>query len=220
MSAALILAFAEAVRAQDPPPRIGPFVIDLHGVAAPFSDDPKLAQSRSLLQPELPGFGLGLSGGVHVYFPKVLGIVFGVGGEVLTARSRFEPPEPAATTPSTPASGTTPALGLRAVTETLKSISPQLSMNFGNGNGWSYLSAGIGRSVWSIVPDGGTAFPVDEEVIRTINYGGGARWFAKKHLAFSLDVRLYEIDAGSPQLGFPGSPRALLLVIGAGISIK
>jgi hypothetical protein len=216
-----VVGQATAARAQDPPPRIGPFVVDLHGVVPTFSDDPLLAQSRSLLQPEMPGWGLGLTAGVHVYLPKVLGIVFGVGGEVLAARSHFEPPElPPATTTST-APATTPAgTRLRPVTETLKSISPQLSMNFGNGNGWSYLSVGMGRSIWSIVPEGGTPFPVDEEVIRTINYGGGARWFAKKHLAFSVDARLYEIDNGTPVFGFPGSPRKLLLVVGAGISIK
>jgi hypothetical protein len=219
LAAVALLASAAPARAQDPPPRIGPFVVDLHGVVPTFSDDALLAQSRSLLQPEMPGFGLGLTAGVHVYMPKVLGIVFGFGGEVFAARSHFEPPELPPATPTTPA--TTPAATrLRPVTETLKSISPQLSMNFGNGNGWSYLSVGIGRSIWSIVPDGATPFPVDEEVIRTINYGGGARWFAKKHLAFSLDARLYEIDNGTPQFGFPGSPRTLLLVIGAGISIK
>ena len=42
----------------------------------------------------------------------------------------------------------------------------------------------------------------------------------KKHLAFSLDVRLYDIGNGTPQLGYLGSPRTVLFVIGAGISIK
>jgi len=215
----VVLATPRAAGAQEAPPRIGPFAVDVHGVVPAFGNDPQLAQSRSLLQSEMPGHGLGVTAGLHVYLPKVLGIVFGVGAEVLAARSHFEPPQPPATTSTTPA--TTPAATpLRPVTETLTSISPQISMNFGNGNGWSYLSAGLGRSIWSIVPDGGTPFPVDEEAIRTINYGGGARWFAKKRLAFSLDVRLYEIDAGTPVFGFPGSPRALLLVIGAGISIK
>ena len=216
----VLVASAGAVRAQEPPPRIGPFVVDLHGVVPTFSDDALLAQSRSLLQPEMPGWGLGLTAGAHVYLPKVLGIVFGVGGELITARSHFEPPELPATSGSTTTPTTPAAPKLRPVTETFNSISPQISMNFGNGNGWSYLSVGIGRSTWAIVPDGATPFPVDEEAIRTINYGGGARWFAKKRLAFSLDVRLYEIDNGTPQFGFPGSPRTLLLVIGAGISIK
>ena len=43
------------------------------------------------------------------------------------------------------------------------------------------------------MPDGSDPLPVDEDPIGTINYGGGARWFAKKHMAFSLDVRFYEI---------------------------
>jgi len=159
---------------------------------------------------ELPGPAIGLSAAVHVYLPKILGITVGLGGEAIVARSSASPPDATAGTPST----------LRAVTETFKEISPQLSLNFGHGRGWSYLSAGIGQSKWSIVPEGNAPFPVDEDPIRTINYGGGARWFVKKHLAFSLDVRLYEIDAGSPAFGFPGSPRTLLLVIGAGISAK
>ena len=62
--------------------------------------------------------------------------------------------------------------------------------------------------------------PADDEPLKTINYGGGARWFAKKHLAFSFDVRFYAIDPGTPYFGFPGSPRATLLIIGAGVSVK
>src|SRR5437763_1035446 len=54
----------------------------------------------------------------------------------------------------------------------------------------------------------------------TANYGGGARWFAKRHLAFSVDVRLYEIQPGTSVAGRPGSPRTRLFVIGAGISLK
>ena len=76
-------------------------------------------------------------------------------------------------------------------------ISPQLSLNFGNGNGWSYLSVGIGRSLWSITPDGAQSRPIDEEPIRTINYGGGARWFIKPHLAFSLDGAMRSAAADS-----------------------
>ena len=37
----------------------------------------------------------------------------------------------------------------------------------------------------------------DEEPLKTINYGGGARWFTKTHLAFSFDVRFYAINPGT-----------------------
>jgi hypothetical protein len=56
--------------------------------------------------------------------------------------------------------------------------------------------------------------------LKTINYGGGARWFAKKHLAFSFDVRFHAINPGTASGGFPPSPRTTFLVIGAGVSVK
>ena len=93
------------------------------------------------------------------------------------------------------------------MTERYSTLAPQLSFNFGSGNGWSYISGGIGRSIWSIVPDGLDPLPADQERLKTINYGGGARWFIKNHLAFSFDVRFY---ATSPSESFeflPGSPR-------------
>jgi hypothetical protein len=204
-----VLAAARPVFAQEAPPPIGPFALDVHGVVPRFGDDPQLAASRGLSQAELPGSGLGLSAAAHVYLPKIAGITVGLGGEAIIARSSASPESSGSITST-----------LRPVTETFKEISPQLSLNFGNGHGWSYLSAGLGRAMWSIVPENQSPLPADEEVLRIINYGGGARWFAKKHLAFSLDVRLYEIPGGTPQQGTPGSPRTLLLVIGAGISVK
>lgn len=204
-----MLAAAGPASAQSPPPRIGPFVLDVHGVVPKFGDNPELALSRGLNTFELPGAGFGVSAGVHVYLPKIAGITVGLGGEAIIARSSTSPDTDTATTPT-----------VRAVTESFKEISPQLSLNFGSGRGWSYLSGGIGRSMWSVVPENVPASPADEEILGTINYGGGARWFAKPHLAFSLDVRLYEIENGTPTPGRPGSPRTLLLVIGAGISLK
>ena len=207
--AVIMMYGARPAFAQEAPPRIGPFALDVHGVVPRFGDDPQLAASRGLSQAELPGSGLGLSAAAHVYLPKIAGITVGLGGEVIIGRSGA----------SADTSGSTTST-LRSVTETFKEISPQLSLNFGNGHGWSYLSAGIGRAMWSVIPEGKSPLPADEEVLRVINYGGGARWFAKKHLAFSLDVRMYEIAEGTPQLSTFGSPRTVLLVIGAGISVK
>ena len=81
----------------------------------------------------------------------------------------------------------------RAVTSWFTAFTPQLSFNFGNGDGWSYISGGIGRGVWSTVPDAQQPLPADEERLTTINYGAGARWFAKPHVAFTFDVRFHEI---------------------------
>ena len=125
----------------------------------------------------------------------------------MMARATSTPPESSAAT-------------LRPVEERLVSASPQLSFNFGTGHGWSYLSAGIGRSQWSLHPRSESPGAADAEVLPTVNYGGGARWFIKQHLAFSFDVRVYEVQPGSSFGSNPGSPRARALTIGAGVSVK
>jgi len=213
-----LLAIAQPLVAQEPPPRIGPFVVDLHATVPNFPQDPQLAASRDMQLGEMPGVGLGIQVGATVYVLRWKAITFGLGGEFASSHSG-----------QTPLAGS----GLRSATETFQTISPQLSFNFGTGYGWSYLSGGIGGSTWSIIPAGQTPFPADSVRMKTINYGGGARWFAKKHLAFSFDVRIYQIDPGAPYdvppgtlpdypagTGLPGSPRTKLLILGAGISIK
>ncbi|HZR26994.1 MAG TPA: outer membrane beta-barrel protein [Vicinamibacterales bacterium] len=201
----LLLAATPAF-AQDPPPRIGPFVVDLHATVPRFPEDLQLSDSRGMSLAELPGTGLGVQVGVHIYPLKWKAITFGIGGEFASSRAT-----------QTPLAGVT---NIRAATETFQTIAPQLSFNFGTGRGWSYISGGIGQSTWSLIPEGQQAFPSDTDKMRTINYGGGARWFAKPHLAFSFDVRFYAIDPGTPYFGYPGSPRTTLLIIGAGISLK
>jgi hypothetical protein len=198
-----------AARGQDAPPRIGPFVVDVRGTSPNFpGDDAQLAQSRGLSVDELPGRGLGLDAGAHVYLFKWRVITVGVGAQMTLARA---------------ASGGVVQDGVeiaRPVTSWFTALTPQLSFNFGTGDGWSYISGGIGTSVWSTVPDGQPPLPGDEERLTTINYGGGARWFAKSHLAFTIDVRFHDINPGTPQGGLPGSPRATIFIIGAGVSVK
>jgi hypothetical protein len=193
---------------------MGPFVVDLRGAIPLFSAKDDVATSRGLKPPEMPGSGLGLTLGAHYYLPKLWIFRVGLGAEGMIGRSHssstdlYTDPTSSLIQP------------LRPTTETLKSFGPQLSLNFKGRSGWSYLSVGLGRSIWSIVPDGGTPRPVDEEVIRTINYGGGARWFITPRLGFTLDFRFYELDEGTATMSFPGSPRAVILVVGAGLSIR
>ena len=201
------LFVARPAAAQDPPPRIGPFVVDLHATVPRFPQDPQLAASRGMDLLELPGSGLGLQIGVHVYPIRWRGVTFGVGGEFTTGRARQTP--------------TAAQTSLRPATERFTAVAPQLSFNFGTGNGWSYISGGLGPSTWAVVPQGQEGFGADSETLKTINYGGGARWFMKTHLAFSFDVRFYAINPGTPFFaGALGSPRTTLLVIGAGVSLK
>ena len=193
-------------------PRIGPFVVDLHMTLPQFpSDSPALAASRDIKPTDLPGLGRGIDAAAHVHLLKWRAVTFGVGGNIMIGRSKSPAPQAIAGVPVTG----------QAVTERFTSIAPQVSLNFGNGYGWSYLSGGIGRSTWFIVPEGALATAADEEQIKTINYGGGARWFKKRHVGFSLDVRFYAINPGTPVgTHVVGSPRTTLIVIGAGISVK
>ena len=193
--------------AQEPPPKIGPFVIDLHGTVPRFPQDQALVDSRGGINSiaDLPGAGLGVQVGLHLYFFRWKAVTFGIGGEFAGGRAT-----------STPVEGS----GGVAVEERFTTLSPQLSFNFGSGNGWSYISGGLGQSQWFIEPVGKDATPQDTEFLKTVNYGGGARWFAKPHLAFSFDVRFYAIAPGTPYFGFPGTPRTTLLIFGAGLSVK
>ena len=211
-----ILCVTLPARAQEPPPRIGPFVVDLHGTVPKLPTSPALAESHALVASELPGRGLGVQVGAHVYFLRLRAVTFGFGGEYAASRARKTP----GSTPPPPPTADGEIVPLRPTEEKFNTVGTQLSFNFGTGRGWSYISGGIGRSTWSVIPDGREAFPSDTAQLKTINYGGGARWFAKKHLAFSFDVRFYAINPG-PAFGLiRGSPRTTMLVIGAGVSVK
>jgi len=202
----MFLACARPARAQDPAPRIGPFVVDLHGTFVSFPEDQLLADSRGMTLAELPGGGLGVQVGVHVYPVRWKAITIGLGGEYARSAARQAPVEG--------------VIGVRAAEERFTSFTPQLSFNFGTGRSWSYLSGGYGTSTWSIQPDGQNAYPPDSDHVKTINYGGGGRWFMKSRLAFSFDVRFYAINPGSAEFAFSQRPRTTLMVIGAGISVR
>jgi hypothetical protein len=191
--------------AQDPPPPIGPFVIDARGTVPLFPKDQQLADSRGLAVGELPGAGLGVDAGAHVYVFKWKAVTFGLGAQLTLGRSHASPAE---------------GSGLRSVTTRYISFTPQLSLNFGSGHGWSFLSGGLGSARLSVVPDDGVETTADLTSLRTVNYGGGARWFIKPRLAFSLDVRFHQLDPGTPEAGRPGSPRMTFMVFGAGVSLK
>ena len=213
-AAAAICIAGRPAWAQEPPPPIPHFVVDLHGVFPGFPVEQALADSRGLGPSglsELPGRAFGGDIAAHFFPFRWRAITFGIGGRAMAARATKEPD---------PIPGTT----LVTVTEKFSYIGPELSFNFGTGTGWSYLSGGINVSRWSIIPklpDGTDAppQPPDEERLKTITYGGGARWFARPHVAFSFDVRFYAINPSSPG-ALPPSPRTTLLVIGGGISIK
>jgi len=138
--AATVLSANERAFAQEPPAPIPRVAVDVQGIIPVFpNDNAQLVASRGLTSVgELPGAGLGGRVGVHLYLFKWKAITVGVGGEVFSARSTSAPPDA--------------TIGLVAVNERLTSAAGQVSFNFGSAHGWSYLSGGIGRSQWAIVP--------------------------------------------------------------------
>jgi hypothetical protein len=212
----LVFVFALLSRqalAQDPPPPIPWVVVDVHGSFPRFpSDNPELAASRGMDIAELPGAGLGAQLGLHLYPLHTRIVTIGLGGEVAIGH--------ASKTPLPGAVSATSGKELLQSEEHLTSLSPQLSLNFGNGSGWSYLSAGLGVSTLSLSTEEVVDFPPNSDRLKTFNYGGGARWFVKPHLAFSFDVRFYSISPGFAYIYSTAPPHTKLLIIAAGISLK
>ena len=197
---------AAAAQADEP---IGLYAFDLRGSFVPFARNPDLAGLFGFTAPDTPGPGLGIDAGAHLYPLRWRGLTFGVGAGFHSSfadQGRFEPAPDADDEP----------LALPSVRKGFTSVSSQVSLNFGTRNGWSYVSVGLGRSqlgLRALDSEGeaegeGEAAPLTG--VHTLSYGGGARWFNRPHLAFSLDARFYALRA----------PRMTVLVISIGASFK
>lgn len=103
---------------------------------------------------------------------------------------------------------------------TVSTIAPQISVNFGTRDGWSYLSGGFGTTQTSAkveTPASGStaaATLARDRRSRTINVGGGARWFLREHVAVGFDVRFHRLHA---TLGLPSKQ---IVGLSVGISLR
>lgn len=211
-------AFAQApTQPPTPPPAveddpdslpIPKFVVDARGVVPRFKQNTTISEGLGVSTANLPTRGLGYIVGAH-WYPLRAGVVtFGIGAEWMDSRaSRTLDPTPPSTTPS-------PTVNAR-----LSAFSPQVSLNFGKQNGWSYFSGGMGRSTYTTERED-APLPDPESGTKTINYGGGARWFAKKHLAFAVDLRFYAINPQDETAERPAVPRMTLMMLSAGVAFK
>ena len=202
----LIVTFmAPQAAAQDPGP-IGPFAFDIRGALAGVGQNAELAETRGLWPDQLAPRGIGLNVGGHAYVLRWRDITFGIGVSALIS-STTRTPSMDAPQPSGP-----------TIKTRFTAISPELSLNFGDGDGWSYLSGGLGTSRMNVYAEQPTV--PKQRRAGTLNYGGGARWFIEPNLAFSFDVRLYAISP-LPQLGDqPGSPRMTRFAVNVGLSVR
>lgn len=209
-----LMALPAAAFAQETRP-VGPFVVDTRVSFARYGKDPILASSEGLTAERLPTGGLGIEIGAHVY-PLSLGKVrLGLGGSINWSRGR-----------KTPVDSNGQPAG-EQVEARLAFFSSQVSLNFGKRDGWSYISGGLGWTTrqYQLTGTAGTSSTSTTEVnpkLATINYGGGARWFAKKHFGYTFDVRFYRVSAlaltnGNVEYAIPASRR---LVLSIGTSFK
>lgn len=165
----------------------------------------------------LPGRNWGISGGATVYPFRVGVITFGLGASITAAKGKSDTVEIT--------SGATNALTVITpiVTTGITNLTPQLSLNFGHKLGWSYLSAGVGRSkVTSRADAAGTTLGIalPDSWNQAINFGGGAKWFMKPHLGASFDVRFVQLGSRSQTETLPSAKRTRMWTISAGISIQ
>lgn len=203
----LALAAPGAAQQQDP---IGPFAVDLRGAYGRHKAEPSVATDLGVTAANLPSRSFGLVAGAHVYPLRSSKVTLGLGANLVKTHG-------SSTLDLIAADGTTtkgPTVDRHFTT-----VSPEISLNFGHRNGWSYISGGMfGRSKQYVDrPDRQAVNPAYRS---TINYGGGARWFTTEHLAFSVDFRWYSVAEQAAAAGLIAQPRTTLLILSGGVSFK
>jgi len=198
---------------------VGGVAFDVRGVFARHKAEPSVATDLGVPASNLPPRSWGLAGGGYAYVWKTRRMSLGVGATTVWSHgSKFM--ESTSTT-TTAADGTKTTITYPAVTvrRHFLTVSPEVSFNFGHRNGWSYISGGMfGTSRLYLDREDKPASSVPWR--KTLNYGGGARWFNTERLAFSVDFHWYSV---AEQLAAPGviaEPRTTLLVLSGGISIR
>jgi hypothetical protein len=195
--AACALTCAAPAAAQVAPQPPGPWVIDLRGATIGV---PQAAAFYPPLTEEtlVPARAFGIEAGAHVYFWTLGPGRLGAGASVIQARATADP-----------------------VSMTARVLAPQVSINFGTSEGWSYISGGVGLASLT-----GRLHPPQEPGSRdsgtlpAFNLGAGARWFFTRHVAIGFDLRMHRIGAASPPGGGVGTPAAFLGSAAVGFSLK
>ena len=206
-------AAAQTPTPQPTPPVIAPvpgtplpwMVVDARGGYPSLGLDELTATGLGVTTADLPGRARTLVVGAHVYPLRRGSLKIGLGGELLRGSGSSQKKD-AAGKPAGP-----------VVHRRLDSVSAQVSLNFGRGAGWSYVTAGMGPFKFESYldeaePDGAGA--------SAINFGGGARWFNWDHVAFSVDLRFYLTKPANATLVTAARERARIVLFSAGISIK
>jgi hypothetical protein len=187
LAAVAVVLAARAAAAQAPDPVAG-YVVDLRGATSGLPTESTFFPAIPA-DTIIPARGFGLDVGGHVYVLSLGPSRVGLGATYLRTR------------------GTSPA-----VATDVGVLAPQVSFNFGTVQGWSYLSAGLGRG-WirtTAENETGTA-TADADPFTAVNYGGGARWFLARRLGVGFDVRFHRLS---------GPPSTSFLAAAVGFSVR
>ena len=166
---AVLMLLAAVPAAAQTRERLPWFAIDLHAatVGLPQAEGWVPVVSADT---ELPGRNWGLSAGGTVYPLRAGLFTFGVGASLITGKSK------SSSLTITSGSGSTATTRITPVVHTsITSLVPQISINFGRKLGWSYLSAGLGRSKVTSFSDAVGSTPgeeVPEAWNQALNFGG------------------------------------------------
>ena len=172
----------------------GPYAIDLRGATMGL---PQAATFYPAFPTgtRIPARGFGFDIGAHVYAARLGVARLGFGASVMHVRGTATT---AATTTQT----------FPHVTTTALVWAPQISFNFGTGDGWSYLSAGYDAGRVKTKGSGTPSLERESGGLSGYNAGGGARWFIADHVGVGFDLRLHRLGGAS------------LLSVSAGVSLR
>jgi hypothetical protein len=197
----LIAASTGSAQGLDPGPP-GPYVVDARGVVGGLPNAlPLLPATSDVVSPSR---GLGAEVGAHVY-PASLGPArLGVGASVLRVSG-----------------GASPLDTNSPIDTRMTLVAPQVSLNFGSDQGWSYVSGGYGwGQIRASFMAPGLGTEADTGWGPMLNYGAGARWFLNRHLAFGFDLRAYQFQARLLQAGRTVLTRTTVVTASIGVSLR
>ena len=188
----------------------GPWIVDIRGATSSVPTDLSFYPAQSAAFVPSRGFGLDLGG--HVYIMTVGPARLGLGANVVLLRSTATEP-----VPSADADANDDILPAQRLALNLRTVAPQVSFNFGSRDGWSYLSAGMGIGSVATRVEGSTTAERRSGRLRSINFGGGARWFLNPRMAIGFDIRAHSLAAAG---GESPTPRVRAVAVSAGLSLR
>ena len=145
-------------------------------------------------------------------------MTLGVGAALSSAQGKSDSLEIIEGSGATQTTRTTPIVRTQVI-----SLIPQLSINFGHKLGWSYLSAGLGRTK---VESSADAVGTTPQIIipaawnQALNFGGGARWFMKRRFGAGFDVRFIKLGSRAAGGDIPSAKRTQMITFSAGVTLQ